>query len=458
MRPFEGFHKELSKQLTNEVGRKSAANLLGVLNQKRQEGLVFFRNLDLARQRAAYTRWKVNENLDKYLIDFEASVLRKGGKVVWAYDASNALQEIEQILVRTKAKQIVKSKSSLSREIDLLNHLRNKGYSVTDSDVGDYLIDKVKEQAFHPVLPSVQVSREKVLKALNHEIRSSMEADNNELMSDIREDLRRKYLEADVAITGANFLIADSGMVAITENEGNARLSYTFTKTLIVLASIDKILPNLTDLELFFPMLSVFGTGQKLTAYNTILGPTAKDETEGPQEFIVILLDNGRSDAMQSQEQRQALTCIGCGACHNVCPVFVNGGGMAIYQGAKSGPVGMVLNPLMKGLDNYKHLSNASTLCGKCSDVCPVKIDLHNHLVRNRHDAVSQGLEKTGEKLAWYTWKKFMLSRKNMNRPAAIKGFTLKQFYKADWGEGREFPKLAEKSFNQLWREKYDLD
>jgi L-lactate dehydrogenase complex protein LldF len=271
----------------------------------------------------------------------------------------------------------------------------------------------------------------------------------------LREEIRRKYLEADLGITGANFLIADAGMVAISENEGNARLCYTFSKTHVVLASIDKIIPSISDLELFFPLLSTHASGQQLSAFNTIVGPATRDEHDGPQEFIVILIDNGRSSVMASQDQRQALTCIGCGACHNVCPVFTASGGTALYQGAKSGPIGQVINPLQSNLESYKHLSNASTLCGRCTDVCPVKIDLHNHLVRNRHDSVGQGLEKTGEKLAWYTWKKFMLNRKNMNRPPSIKGFTLKQFYKNEWGEQREFPKLAEKTFNQLWREKH---
>ncbi|MDP3928574.1 MAG: LUD domain-containing protein, partial [Bacteroidota bacterium] len=272
--------------------------------------------------------------------------------------------------------------------------------------------------------------------------------------SDVRAEIRSKFYEADIGITGANFLIADSGLVALSENQGNARLSFAFAKTHIVLASIDKILPSISDLELFFSLFSTHSTGQQLATYNTITGPNSKDDSEGPTEFIVILLDNGRSNLLATQDQRQALSCIKCGACSNVCPVFKMIGGNASYQSHGSGPIGQIVAPLQQGFQEYQYLSNLSTICGKCTDVCPVNIDLHNHLLRNRHESLVQGFEKTGEKLAWYTWKKLMLSRKAMNRPAGLKNFTFRQFYKNDWGEDREFPKIAEKSFNQLWREK----
>ena len=207
-------------------------------------------------------------------------------------------------------------------------------------------------------------------------------------------------------------------------------------------------------MELFFSLFSTHATGQQFSTYNTITGPPTREDKEGPTEFIVILLDNGRSNILATQEQRQALSCIQCGACSNVCPIFKIAGGDANYQSYRSGPIGQIVAPLQQGFQEYQYLSNLSTTCGKCTDVCPVNIDIHNHLLRNRHENLVQGFEKTGEKFAWYTWKKFMLSRKTLNRPAAIKNFTFKQFYKSEWGESREFPKIAEKSFNQLWREK----
>ena len=268
----------------------------------------------------------------------------------------------------------------------------------------------------------------------------------------MRNELRDKFLKADIGITGANFLIADSGMVAIIENEGNARLSFSFAKTHIVIAGIEKVIPTLNDLDLFFPLLATYGTGQKITAYNTIVGPRGTDETAG--DFFVILIDNGRSNLLAQGEQRQALGCIKCGACLNVCPVFKNIGGHT-YGSVYTGPIGSVTTPFTNGIDEFKHLSFASSLCGRCTDVCPVKIDIHNHLLRNRRDIIHAGTAKSGEKLVWFTWKKMMQNRKTMNKGASVKNFMLKQFFKTGWGERREFPKLSEKSFNQLWRERF---
>ncbi len=458
MQPQEIFTKQVQQKIADKEFRQRLTPVLNYFEENRLAGLQEFSNLELARQRAAYTRWKVNENLDKYLVDFEGSIIRRGGKVVWAFDAQNALAEIDAIIKRTQAKKIVKSKSGISNEIGLLAHLKSKGNEISETDVADYILDLMGEKTYHPIAPAIGLKNENLGKTLNNKIKSSLEADNQELVSDIRAEIRNKFFEADLGITGANFLIADSGSVAISENQGNARLSFAFAKTHIVLASIDKILPTINDLELFFSLYATHSTGQYLATFNTITGPIYREDMEGPSEFIVILLDNGRSNLLATQDQRQALTCIDCGACSNVCPVFKMIGGNDTYQSSQGGPIGQIYGPFQQGFSAYQFLSNASTNCGKCSDVCPVKIDLHNHLLRNRHEGILQGIEKTSEKLAWYTWKKFMMSRKTLNRPASIKNFTFKQFYKNEWGEKREFPKIADKSFNQLWREKHGLN
>lgn len=457
MQAQERFNKAIKEKISDKDFRSKMDIVLNKLSSNQERGTHLFSNLHLARQRAAYTKWKVAENLDKYLVDFEGSVIRKGGKVLWAYDAQNALAEIDSIIKRTQAKRIVKSKSDVCSEIGLVQHLRKGNAQITETDFGDYLIDLIGDKPFHSNLPAINQSAELVGSVLNTKIKSSLEANQEEWASDIRAEIRSKFYEADIGITGANFLIADTGSVALTENEGNVRLSFAFAKTHIIVASIDKILPSINDLELFFTLLSTHATGQQLATYNTIVNPATRDDNEGPTEFIVILLDNGRSNILATQDQRQALSCIKCGACSNVCPVYSIAGGNATYQSYRGGPIGQLVAPLQQGFQEYQYLSNRSTICGKCTDVCPVNIDIHNHLLRNRHESVSQGLEKTGEKLAWYTWKKFMLSRKALNRPAAIKNFTFRQFYKSDWGEKREFPKVADKSFNQLWREKNGL-
>jgi L-lactate dehydrogenase complex protein LldF len=450
----EKFLTELKTKIADKDFRQRSSAMLDAMEINRVRGIGEFSNLLLAKQRAAYTKWKVTENLDKYLVDFEGSVIRRGGKVVWAYDAQNALTEIDQIIKRTGARKIVKSKSELSNEIGLLKHLRSKSNAVVETDIGDYILDLLNEKSFQSTLPALSINKAEMGKVLNQKIRSSLEADDQEIISDIRAELRNEFYEADIGITGANFLIADSGSIGISENQGNSRLSFAFVKTQIVLASIDQILPTINDLELFFPLSSTFSTGQQLNTYNTITGPSYREDTEGPSEFIVILVDNGRSNVLSTQDQRQALHCIKCNACDNVCPVFKVVGGEGNFQSYKGGPIGLVMAPIQQGFEDFNYLSNASTFCGNCTQVCPVNIDIHNHILRNRHDNVLQGFEKTGEKLAWYTWKKFMLNRKNLNRPAGIKNFTLRQFFKSDWSEEREFPKIAEKSFNQMWRER----
>jgi L-lactate dehydrogenase complex protein LldF len=457
MEPHNIFLKEADSKMSDVDFRQRVLPVLDFMEENRVEGIKAFSNLELAKQRAAYTRWKVTENLDKYLVDFEASIIRRGGKVLWAFDADNALTEIDAIIKRTNAKKIVKSKGNVFNEIGLLKHLREKGNTIVETDLGDYILDLMNEKAYHPNKSTTHLKIDQIGSVLNQKIKTSLDADAEELVSDIRAEIRGNFFEADIGITGANFLISDAGSVAISENEGSARLSFAFAKTHIVLASIDKILPTLSDLDLFFPLLSSHTNGKQMVTYNTITGPIYKEDYDGPSEFIVILLDNGRSNLLATQDQRQALNCIECGACSNICPVFKNVGGMSSYQSYGGGPIGQVVGPLQQGYKDYQYLSDASPICGKCTEVCPVKIDLHNHLLRNRHESVVQGFEKTGEKLAWYTWKKFMLSRKNLNRPAAIKNFTFKQFYKSDWGDHRDFPKIADKSFNQLWREKNGL-
>jgi L-lactate dehydrogenase complex protein LldF len=439
------FNKEMQHKVGFATKQYEKAVLAGVHQ---------FQNLELAKERAAYIRWKVIESLDKYLIEFESNVLRKGGKVIWANDAETALAEITQVIKKRGTGQVVKSKSSISEEIGLNAHLRKNGIAVTETDLGDFIMDMAGEPPFHNVTPAMHKSRSEVAHILNEKISSSLDAQAEELSNDVRNELRKQFTQGHVSISGANFLIADNGMVSITENEGNARLGFTFADTHIVLAGIEKVIPTLNELDLLLPLLATYGTGQQLTAYNTIVSPRQPEDVDGPKEFIVILIDNGRSNLLAQPDQRQALACIKCGACSNVCPVFKTIGGHA-YNTTYNGPIGAVIAPHMHGLDEYKHLSNASSLCGKCTEVCPVKIDVHNHLLRNRRDVVNQNLNKNSEKLMWFSWKKITLSRKNMNKGTSIKQFMLNSFFKSSWGDRREFPKLAEKSFNQLWREQF---
>src|SRR5919112_4552796 len=237
----------------------------------------------------------------------------------------------------------------------------------------------------------------------------------NELTLVARQKLREKYTQAEVGITGANFIIADIGGIALTENEGNGRLSCAWPKTHIVVTGIEKVIPSMTDLALFWPLLATYGTGQRMTVYSSIItGPRQVNEKDGPEDMYVILLDNGRTSILANEKARESLYCIRCGACLNACPVYKNIGGHA-YETTYSGPIGAVITPHLREMGEWKHLSYASSLCGNCTEVCPVKINLHELLLENRHEAVEAGNSVWSEKVAWKVWKRASLSRGMMN-------------------------------------------
>jgi L-lactate dehydrogenase complex protein LldF len=241
----------------------------------------------------------------------------------------------------------------------------------------------------------------------------------------------------------------------VSENEGNAFMSVAFPKVHIAIVGIEKILPSLADLDLFLPLLATHGTGQKVTVYNNILtGPRQTGEEDGPEEMYVVLLDNGRTDLLARKEQRRALNCIRCGACLNACPIYRNIGGHA-YGTTYSGPIGSVITPSMKGMQEFKHLSYASSLCGRCTEVCPVNIDIHNLLLLNRKDSVEEKYTTRSERTIWSFWRKAMLKRSRMERGgASFKNFMIRRFFKDAWGTRRDLPLVAPKSFNQLWKER----
>jgi L-lactate dehydrogenase complex protein LldF len=247
--------------------------------------------------------------------------------------------------------------------------------------------------------------------------------------------------------------LADTGSICITENEGNGRLSCAFPKVHIVIAGIEKVLPSIHNLQLFWPLLATYGTGQQMTVYNSILsGPRQPDETDGPEEMYVILLDNGRTELLQHPSSREALYCIRCGSCLNACPVYKNIGGHS-YETTYSGPIGKVITPWLKGMHDYKHLSYASSLCGNCTEVCPVRINLHELLLDNRHEAVAAGESTLAERLAWKGWKAATLNKSLMNLAGAkAKNWVVNKVFNA-WTDGHAPLEFAEKNFAELWKE-----
>lgn len=419
------------------------------------DGKKQYSKLELARTRAASLKQKVIENLEHYLSDFESAFKKRGGQVIWAQDGTEALKEINKILKKGNTKTVVKSKSMSTEEIHLNTALEREGIESIETDLGEYIVQLRNEPPYHIVTPAMHLSKEDVAKTFNEKQGTPIDWGPPQIVAHVRKLLREKYTKAEAGITGGNFLIADVGGVAITENEGNALNSVAHPKIHITIVGIEKIIPSLADLDLFWSLLATHGTGQNLTVYNNILtGPRQPGETDGPEEMYVVLIDNGRTNLLAQKEQRRALSCIRCGACLNGCPVYKNIGGHA-YGTTYSGPIGSVISPFYNGVDEFKHLSFASSLCGKCTEVCPVKIDLHHLLLLNRKDFVEDGKKSKSEDLVWFAWKKAMLKRKAMERGGArTKNFMLKQFFKKTWGDRRELPKVAPQSFNEIWKER----
>ena len=412
-----------------------------------------FSNVMLARERAKNRKWDAIEHLDKYLEEFERKITARGAKVIWAENADDALEAIGQICKEKKCKTLVKSKSMVTEEIHLNNYLASIGINSVETDLGEYIQQLDGEAPYHIVTPAMHKSKEDVAKLFAEKLGTPSGLTPEALTLVARKILRDKYTEAEVGVTGANFIIADVGGIAITENEGNARLSCAWPKTHIVVVGLEKMIPSIQDLSLFWPLLATYGTGQQVTVYNTVVtGPRQGDELDGPEEMYVILLDNGRTKLLANPTAREALYCIRCGACLNACPVYKNIGGHA-YETTYSGPIGKVITPHLSGMDDYKHLSYASSLCGNCTEVCPVRINLHELLLENRHESVVKGSSSVAERIAWKIWKTASLNRSMMNMGnGKLKNWVVNKVF-TGWTAHRSNLDFSQKTFNELWKE-----
>ncbi len=445
--------KSTIKAADIEHRRKINFNI-GKYNAVVPQGKQQFVNIMGAREHAKNTKWRAIENLDAYLELFENQITARGAKVLWAETAEEALEHIGKICKEKDCKTLVKSKSMVTEEIHLNAYLEKNGIDSVETDLGEYIQQLDGEAPYHIVTPAMHKSKEDVAKLFAEKLGTPSNLTPTELTLVARHKLREKYTEAEVGVTGANFIVADIGGIAITENEGNARLTCSMPKTHIVVVGIEKVIPSMIDLAMFWPLLSTFGTGQKVTVYNTIItGPKQPNEKDGPEEMYVILLDNGRTNLLQNTKAREALYCIRCGACLNACPVYKNIGGHS-YETTYSGPIGSVITPHLKGMTDYKHLSNASSLCGNCTEVCPVRINLHELLLENRHDAVVEGNSGIAERIAWKVWKLASMNRNMMNQGSGVlKNWVVNKVFKG-WTTNRSNLDFSQKTFNQLWQER----
>jgi len=393
------------------------------------------------------------DHLDYYLEQFQRNVETHGGHVVFCQDATEVSDFVLSLAKERGARLIVKSKSMTTEEIDLNERLEHHGLESVETDLGEYLLQLAHERPYHIVAPALHKTRYDVADILTKRLNVPRETVPEKQTALARSVLREKFLAADIGISGANFLVADSGAVVLVENEGNARLTTTAPKIHIAIAGIEKVIPRAQDLAVFLKLLARSATGQLLSVYTSVLsGPRRSGEIDGPDEFYVVLLDNGRTRLLPNAERRQSLYCIRCGACLNACPVYRKIGGHS-FPWVYSGPIGAILTPQFMGIAREPELPFASSLCGACAEVCPVKIDIPKLLLDLRSEAHSQrsGFEKlTFRVFAWLAChhRLFALAA----RIAARLRFKVGPI--GAWLSQRDLPPPPSHRFRQLWRQR----
>jgi len=431
----------------------------------REGKMARFASYESARTAAAAVKYAAVNNLAEHLEQFTTKIESRGAKVFFASDANRARDYILQVIRDKGARHIIKSKTMTSEEIHLNHALEEMGLLPVESDLGEYIVQLRGEAPYHFVFPAMHLSRQQVSELFHRKLGTAPTDDVEELTMIARKVMRELYCTADIGISGANFAVSELGAISITENEGNARLTTSLPKVHIAIVGIEKVLPRIADLAVFLPLLASAGAGQMLTCYNSLIsGPKRPDEPDGPDELHIVLLDNGRTRLLADAEQRDALHCIRCGACLNVCPIFRNVGGHT-YGTTYQGPIGAVITPHYAGLQEFQHLAQASSLCGACTATCPVRIDLHHHLLHLRRNAVQ---EKPAllETIAMRGFA-FVMKRPWLFRLAGKIGRFLQPFAKdaqgtafdpaAAWTCTREAPQIAEQSFRE-WYDKREKE
>lgn len=410
------------------------------------------------------------ENLDFYLEQFAANAAAHGATVVWARDGAEVVEFLAGLARRDNAKLFVKSKSMTTEEIELNEHLEHEGLEPVETDLGEFIIQLARQRPYHIVAPALHMTRFDVADLFSDKLGVPRETEIEKQTKIARAVLRRRFLAADIGISGANFLVADSGSVVLVENEGNARLTTTAPRIHVAIAGIEKMIPRAQDLAVFLKLLGRSGTGQPLTVYTSFLtGPRRAAEIDGPEEIYIVLLDNGRSRLLADREKRQSLYCIRCGACLNHCPVYRKIGGHN-YPWVYSGPIGATISPQYLGIERDPWLPFASSLCGACAEVCPVKIDLPKLLLDLRAEVnqlppkdVRTRLERLGFRCwSWVMRHPRVYEMLGLMASAVLPGGNgwvsklpglLNVGPAKAWTSERDLPPVT-RSFRRMWRER----
>jgi L-lactate dehydrogenase complex protein LldF len=459
-----------SERAVQDLALRRRLRVLDNYVRKRNEAFAELAEGDELRDRARAIKEHTIANLDRYLLELETSVQRLGGIVHWARDGGEARSIVLAIARANNVKRVVKSKSMVSEEVELNEALEAAGIEAIETDLGEYIVQIAGEKPSHILAPAVHKSKEDISELFAEKLGATNLKTAEEMTVVARRRLRDQFLTADMGITGANFGVAETGSIVLVENEGNIRLSTTLPRVHVALMGIEKVIPRLEDLSVFLRILVRTAGGQKMSGYVSVISGARRDrETDGAGEFHLILLDNGRTRILADAEKRESLYCLRCGACLNVCPVYQKIGGHA-YGSVYSGPIGSIITPELASLAEAKDLPFASTLCGACREICPVRINIPHMLLSLRRDWANGNGDRQksrsglAERLAIRLWAFAMRNPRIYNlvfRTAAffqrpliddgrLNGFP---FELGGWTINRDFPPLAKKSFRSMWAE-----
>lgn len=408
-------------------------------------------NLELECQRAYQLRNKSLLNMEKLLVDFETHFKENGGNVLWARDENDAQEMIWEIVNKRDNQGVIRSNSVVLDEIKLDALFADKEFPYYEGSIARYILKAASQAPYHPVYHTLNFSKEEINGVLNEHYKLKLGSTSKQMISFIRHQINQDLKKIDICITGANFLLSDVGGVVLVENEGNILKSCTSAKIHIVVAGIDKVISSVEDLSIVLPLLSSYANGNGMTAVNSITVGPSKNR-QGPEQMYVILLDNNRTNILENEVIRQSLSCIHCGACISVCPIYKNIGGNT-YNTPYIGPIGSVMAPLMFGLEAYQHLASLCSLCGRCTEVCPVKIPIENLIIENRRLITEKRVGNAKYEALVKSMISHCKSRKKMDCPQWLKKLEIKQMVSKSAFTKRTMPELAPKSFNQLSKE-----
>jgi len=460
------FHSISTKAAGDERLKASINNAVMRQYTGRQLRLLELPDSDALRTLAGEIKQHTIEHLDYYLEQFAANVRRNGGQVHFAADADEARQIIVNIAREAHCTRCIKSKSMVSEEIDLVPALEAAGMEVVETDLGEFIVQISHDRPSHLVAPIVHKDKASIAKLFSEYFGTPYNEDPKAMTMQARAYLRDKFRRSDFGMTGGNFLVAETGQICCVENEGNQRQSITTPRLLVSLVGIEKLVPRVADLAVMLKLLARSATGQPFTIYTNIFGgPRAAGEKDGPEQFHIVLIDNGRTEILASEEYRETLRCIRCGACLNACPVYRKIGGHA-YGTVYPGPIGALITPLFQGLGNFKDLPQASSLCGACYEACPVKINIPQHLINLRRDITDRHLNGRMERLVYRLWAWGLKSpllyafigtiqKWDLRRRARKTGWVSKMpSVAAGWTQIRDMPAPAARTFHQLWKDR----